>query len=102
MFNYSENCKIKSSESQIALMSTIKTECSDSNSNKEENDECAICLEPQMDVQIFGCHRPHTFHRTCILQWFEIRNECPICLRAVNAQDLVYIVCSTFCIHTII
>lgn len=58
----------------------------------ENLDVCAICREPQMDVQIFGCERPHKFHRTCILQWFERRNVCPVCIRHANITDLRYIV----------
>ena len=46
--------------------------------------ECSICLEPIVDAttrpttyMLAPCN--HVFHKTCLLQWMEIKLKCPTC-----------------------
>ena len=42
--------------------------------------ECSICFEPicsKRDETNLSCN--HNFHSTCINQWFEKDNRCPLC-----------------------
>jgi len=44
---------------------------------------CAICLskfdEENKDLVITKCLTKHIFHEKCILDWYEMRHQCPIC-----------------------
>jgi len=46
--------------------------------------ECSICLKDieEEDMKFMDC--AHFFHKTCINDWREISNTCPICRRQIN------------------
>jgi hypothetical protein len=41
--------------------------------------ECSICLEPMSDKDSEFLECVHRFHTTCLNQWLEISDQCPIC-----------------------
>ena len=59
------------------------------NTNNIEDDECIICLEKKdsMKVQKYcevknyniKCECNYSIHPQCLIQWFRIKNNCPIC-----------------------
>lgn len=44
------------------------------------DDECHICLEKKSrkDVIILGCS--HSYHASCLFDWFDRSTVCPICM----------------------
>lgn len=49
-------------------------------------DICGICLFP-MDhpLDILQCH--HSFHRECIMKWYQYKLNCPLCRRGADEED---------------
>ena len=47
---------------------------------------CSICLEEnnQDDLEVTECN--HSFHRSCLEQWFERANNCPLCRTQLRNQ----------------
>lgn len=54
------------------------------NINKSMDSECHICLEKKnkKDLIILTCM--HSFHASCLYDWFEKENICPICMSKKN------------------
>lgn len=51
----------------------------------EEESKCSICLEKYNEntkLKILPCN--HHFHSTCIDDWFEIEEICPLCMKHLN------------------
>ena len=44
-----------------------------------ESGDCPICQDAGADVRFNTCS--HTYHRTCISQWWRINRTCPMCRR---------------------
>ena len=40
--------------------------------------ECAICLD-SMNTQTLTISCGHTYHSSCLLNWFEYNMTCPVC-----------------------
>eukprot|EP01035_Chromulina_nebulosa_P021224 gene21224-27493_t len=50
------------------------------------NDDCPICLNSfdMGDMLIsLSCDKKHSFHATCIRQWLQRQNSCPLCQKLV-------------------
>ena len=43
---------------------------------------CSICLDSNID-DIVKLECEHLFHKNCIIQWVDIKNDCPICREKV-------------------
>lgn len=41
--------------------------------------ECPICCYPHTDVPMVRTKCDHFFHGTCIIEWINKENKCPIC-----------------------
>ena len=57
---------------------------------KVEIESCAICLESftQEDKIIeMNCDKRHIFHEKCIEDWLMKKLECPLCKKAVGANN---------------
>ncbi len=55
-----------------------------------DDEECVICLDKFASEDMIlktGCN--HTFHRSCIYEWFKDKLECPCCREAVTYESLV-------------
>jgi len=65
---------------QIENNTTLRT------ATEHEDDNCAICQDPLEDRQLlcFINHCRHTFHETCIMQWFQQNARCPTCRHDVR------------------
>ena len=53
---------------------------------------CPICLEPFDEKEEDGvlqmpCARQHMFHRSCLLQWLQDHNSCPVCRHCLPTQE---------------
>ena len=50
----------------------------------EENYKCSICLDTIEEpvYKLIKCH--HTFHKSCLQQWFVKNNNCPLCRQTVK------------------
>ena len=52
-----------------------------------EKESCAICLEEfkndNSEITMLDCH---TFHKNCVLKWFETNNTCPICRKKIDSK----------------
>ena len=48
-------------------------------SNQIEDNECPICYQSCNDTLNITTHCNHSFHKTCIDEWLEKTNNCPIC-----------------------
>ncbi|CAF1222707.1 unnamed protein product [Adineta steineri] len=74
-----------------ALWSTFKRyrerEQSSKKFDKNNEDQCLICLEnlSSNKTETFSCQ--HTFHRNCLEEWFKIERTCPLCRQG---NDNVY------------
>jgi hypothetical protein len=44
---------------------------------KKYNEECSICLLIEKEQITLPCN--HHYHKTCILEWLNIQNNCPLC-----------------------
>ena len=45
-----------------------------------ENNECIICLDSMKcneTLIVLGCG--HTYHKTCLVEWFKKKKLCPLC-----------------------
>jgi hypothetical protein len=42
-------------------------------------EDCSICLESFRNKELYISTCKHKFHKTCINQWFETDNRCPLC-----------------------
>lgn len=62
-----------------------------SNDNKEEAEECAICLYPfeiNQNIKILPCNRRHVFHSKCIDKWLSHNKACPSCRKEISKKLL--------------
>lgn len=41
--------------------------------------ECNICLESNLNIKIRKLKCNHKFHITCIEEWLNIKQRCPLC-----------------------
>lgn len=49
---------------------------------------CSICLQDlNQDIDILFCK--HIFHKSCISQWEDINNKCPICRDTIMREKIV-------------
>jgi hypothetical protein len=47
---------------------------------KNEKEDCSICLRKLKKKELcMHLNCSHIFHSKCILDWFEINIECPVC-----------------------
>ena len=53
---------------------------------EHEDNNCAICQDPLENQQLLCSinHCRHTFHETCIMQWFQQNVRCPTCRHDVR------------------
>ena len=58
-----------------------------------EYDHCAICFEQMKDVDATHLSCLHGFHKTCIAEWLNVTNSCPMCRTVVTLNDdsIIYI-----------
>lgn len=48
-----------------------------------EPQSCSICLDSDSHNMVrLQCR--HEFHRTCLLEWLSLKQQCPLCLRIVS------------------
>ena len=51
------------------------------NDEDEASLDCVICYDAidteKNDYMLAPCN--HIFHKQCLVQWIEVKNECPIC-----------------------
>jgi hypothetical protein len=47
-------------------------------------EECSICLESETNVTLL-CN--HTFHKKCIDEWLNKKNNCPICRHNITYNN---------------
>ena len=52
--------------------------------SKNINDECHICLEKKTKKDIIVLSCMHSFHASCLYDWFEKNDICPICMKKKN------------------
>lgn len=53
--------------------------------------ECSICLDKIKPKDAVGIkHCKHIFHKDCIKEWVNLRNNCPICRTVVKRTFLLY------------
>ncbi|MDD9952016.1 MAG: hypothetical protein OXT67_10690, partial [Zetaproteobacteria bacterium] len=52
----------------------------------EKSEECAICLEVEENAEVFQLPCKHTFHKSCVMGWFEEHTTCPMCRTDVLAE----------------
>jgi len=66
----------------IEVLPTFVYSCEDD----VNNDDCSICLGPfdrgEM-LTCLPCDKKHSFHSSCIRQWLQRQNSCPLCQRLV-------------------
>ena len=66
----------------IEVLPTFVYSCGDD----VNNDDCSICLGPfdrgEM-LTCLPCDKKHSFHSSCIRQWLQRQNSCPLCQRLV-------------------
>ena len=48
--------------------------------NGDRGEECPICLESVIDIQLLQFPCKHKFHKKCVRQWI-FKNKCPVCRR---------------------
>ena len=44
--------------------------------------DCSICLvnfASDDDIIVFSCDPKHYFHKSCGVEWLEVKTECPLC-----------------------
>lgn len=48
--------------------------------NENTKNECHICLDfkNKKNLIVLSCN--HSFHATCLYDWFDKKNICPICM----------------------
>ena len=52
-------------------------------------EECTICQEYlTMPVQLIQCS--HFYCQSCIIQWLETNNSCPICRKAITVDPMLW------------
>ena len=54
--------------------------------------KCSICFEQVPSTNSARTKRltcGHAFHLRCIIKWFEVSDDCPVCRRAQTHDDLV-------------
>jgi hypothetical protein len=49
----------------------------DSLQDRKVDLECVICLKTMDQSKVLQCQ--HTFHKSCLTQWFMTANKCPCC-----------------------
>ena len=50
-------------------------------------DTCSICTDPiTKDIETMSCG--HTYHQTCIFQWFKQKKSCPICRVVLIGEEV--------------
>ena len=54
---------------------------------------CAICFEHMKDVDATHLSCLHGFHKTCIAEWLNVNNSCPMCRTVVALDDeqIIYV-----------
>lgn len=71
---------VRPTPAQIENNTTLRT------ATEHEDNNCAICQDPLEDRQLLCVinHCRHTFHETCIMQWFQQNVRCPTCRHDVR------------------
>jgi hypothetical protein len=50
---------------------------------KEEKEECIICLdEVEKEWRELECR--HRYHKQCIENWIKVKARCPLCMKQIN------------------
>ncbi|XP_037935051.1 peroxisome biogenesis factor 10 [Teleopsis dalmanni] len=49
--------------------------------------QCVLCLEPRTNTSLTPCG--HLFCWTCILEWLDERDECPVCRETVKKSNVI-------------
>jgi hypothetical protein len=60
-------------------INNIFLECQEDEKEVEEVEECIICFKDFSSKEKIKLRCNHSFHKRCILNWFERRKTCPIC-----------------------
>lgn len=64
----------------------------DSFCSRHLKQQCSICFEPVPSTNSARTKRlscGHAFHLRCIIKWFEISDDCPVCRKAQTHDDLI-------------
>ena len=71
---------VRPTPAQIENNTTIR------HATDHEDNNCAICQDPLENQQLLCSinHCRHTFHETCIMQWFQQNVRCPTCRHDVR------------------
>tara|TARA_B100000073_G_C23605289_1_gene522152 strand:- start:298 stop:804 length:507 start_codon:yes stop_codon:yes gene_type:complete len=51
--------------------------------------DCVICLEACNDSEKKTLNCKHSFHKECIEEWSNLKNECPICREKINTETII-------------
>jgi hypothetical protein len=57
----------------------------------ENEDACCICLDNlthESKVTVLPCHPNHCLHLSCISEWIETEQKCPICKATITLKNL--------------
>lgn len=64
----------------------------DSFCSRHLKQQCSICFEPVPSTNSARTKRlscGHAFHLRCIIKWFEMSDDCPVCRKAQTYDDLI-------------
>lgn len=53
---------------------------------------CPICLEKKNEPILLTCCQ-NIFCGACVLQWFQKKNNCPMCRRPITNENIIYVSC---------
>lgn len=56
-------------------------------SNGAPTPQCILCLEPRMHTSLTPCG--HLFCWSCLLDWLDERDECPLCRETLNKSQVL-------------
>lgn len=70
---------------------TVQNTLDDQHSVKQipisNNSKCSLCLEPRKNTSLSFCG--HLFCWSCIHEWLQTNNFCPICRKTLNPRRIV-------------
>ncbi|XP_001353650.3 peroxisome biogenesis factor 10 [Drosophila pseudoobscura] len=56
-------------------------------SSNHDAPQCILCLEPRINCSLTPCG--HIFCWSCILEWLEERDECPLCRESLKKSQVI-------------